>query len=70
MLRNIIDSWVDLQEIFTGNFHSTYVRPGNPWDLKGCWQKSDESLQDYIRCFSQKFHELPSVNDVNIISVF
>jgi hypothetical protein len=28
--RNIIDSWEDIKEIFTGNFKGTYVRPGNP----------------------------------------
>jgi hypothetical protein len=47
-----------------------YVRPGNPWDPKGCWQKSGESLRDYIRRFSQKCHELPIVADADIISAF
>jgi hypothetical protein len=28
--RNSIDCWEVLSEIFTGNFHGTYVRPGNP----------------------------------------
>jgi hypothetical protein len=36
LLRNMIDSWEDLKEIFIGNFQGTYVWPGNPWDLKGC----------------------------------
>ena len=31
---NQIQSWADLKEIFVGNFQGTYVRPGNPWDLK------------------------------------
>ena len=31
---NAIQSWVDLREIFVGNFQGTYKRPGNPWDLK------------------------------------
>jgi hypothetical protein len=34
--RNVADSWDDHWEIFTGIFKGTYVRPGNPWDLKGC----------------------------------
>jgi hypothetical protein len=42
--RNIIDDWEDLNEIFTGNFDGTYVQPSNPWDLRSCRQKSDESL--------------------------
>jgi hypothetical protein len=28
--RNVIDSWEDLKEIFTGNFQGTYVWPSNP----------------------------------------
>jgi hypothetical protein len=68
LLRNIIKSWDDLKEFFTGNFQGTYVRPGNPWKLKSCRQKSGESLHDYIRCFSQKCHELPSVADIGISS--
>jgi hypothetical protein len=28
--RNIIDSWEDLREIFTGSFQGTYMHPGNP----------------------------------------
>jgi hypothetical protein len=34
--RNTIDSSEDLKEIFTSNIQGTYVRPDNPWDLKGC----------------------------------
>jgi hypothetical protein len=32
--RDVIDSWEDLKEIFTGNFQGMYIRPDNPWDLK------------------------------------
>jgi hypothetical protein len=44
LLGNVIDSWDDLREIFTGNFQGTYMCPGNPWDLKGYRQKPGESL--------------------------
>jgi hypothetical protein len=44
--------------------------PSNPWDLKGYWQKSSESLRNYIWRLSQNCHELPSVADVNVILVF
>jgi hypothetical protein len=43
-----------------------YVRPDNPWDLKGYWQKLGESLQDYIQHFSQKCHELPIVANADV----
>jgi hypothetical protein len=68
--RNMIDSWEDLKEIFTGNFQGTYVRPDNPWDLKSCRQKSGGSLREYIWCFSRNCHELPKVGDTNVISAF
>jgi hypothetical protein len=68
--RNSIDCWEDLKKIFTSNFSGTYVRPGNPWDLKGYWQKQGESLWDYIQRFSQKCHELPKIYDIDVISAF
>jgi hypothetical protein len=46
------------------------VHPGNTWDLKGCRQKSGESLRDYNWQFSQKCHELLNVADANVISTF
>jgi hypothetical protein len=55
---------------FTGNFHGTCMRLGNPWDLKGYRQKHGEPLRDYIRCFSQKYHKLPGVADADFISTF
>ena len=48
-----INSWSDLREIFVGNFQGTYVRPGNPWDLRRCRQEPGETLRAFIRCFSR-----------------
>ena len=53
-----------------GNFQGTYVRPGNSWDLRGCRQKPNESLRDYVRCFSKQCTELPSVTNVEVINAF
>ena len=41
---NQIYCWADLREVFVGNFQGTYLRPGNPWDLRSCRQKPDETL--------------------------
>jgi hypothetical protein len=68
--RNSIDCWEDLKEIFTSNFQGTYVRLGNPGDLKGCRQKQGESLWVYNQHYSRKCHELPKICDADIISVF
>jgi hypothetical protein len=70
LLRNSVDCWEDIKEIFTGNFHGMYMRPDNPLDLKGCQQKKGEFLWDYIWRFSRKCHELPKICDAGIISVF
>ena len=53
-----------------GNFQGTYVRPGNSWDLKGCRQKPNESLHDYVRRFFKQCTELPSVTHVEVINAF
>src|SRR6185503_18103286 len=44
-----------------------------PWellDLKGCRQKPNESLRDYVRRFSKQCTELPSVTHVEVINAF
>jgi hypothetical protein len=53
-----------------GNFQGTYVRPGNSWDLRSCTQKPGESLRDFIRRFSKRCTELPSVAQSEIVHAF
>jgi hypothetical protein len=65
-----IHNWNDLVRTFVGNFQGTYVRPGNSWDLRACTQKPDESLRDFIRCFSKRCTELPSVSQSEIVHAF
>ncbi|XP_066373176.1 uncharacterized protein [Miscanthus floridulus] len=48
----------------------TYARPGNPWDLKNCRQKSRETLREYIRRFSRQCNELPDIADTDVIGAF
>jgi hypothetical protein len=65
-----IHNWEDLVRTFVGNFQGTYVRPGNSWDLRSCTQKPGESLWDFIRCFSKRCTELPSVAQSEIVHAF
>jgi hypothetical protein len=65
-----IHNWDYLVRTFVGNFQGTYVRPGNSWDLRACTQKPDESLRDFIRCFSKRCTELPSVAQSEIVQAF
>jgi hypothetical protein len=65
-----IHNWDDLVRIFMGNFQGTYVRPGNSWDLRACTQKPGDSLWDFIRRFSKRCTELPSVAQSEIVHAF
>jgi hypothetical protein len=59
-----------LVHTFIGNFQGTYVRPGNSWDLWACTHKPVESLRDFIRRFSKRCTELPSVAQSEIVRAF
>jgi hypothetical protein len=65
-----IHNWDDLVRTFMGNFQGTYVRPGNSWDLRACTQKPGESLRAFIRRFSKRCTELPSVAQSKIMHAF
>jgi hypothetical protein len=65
-----IHNWDDLVRTFVGNVQGTYVRPGNSWDLRSCTQKPGESLRDFIRRFSKRCTELPSVAQSEIVHAF
>jgi hypothetical protein len=70
LLANQIHNWDDLVRTFVGNFQGTYVRLGNSWDLCVCTQKPGESLRDFIRCFSKRCTELPSIAQSEIVHAF
>jgi hypothetical protein len=65
-----IHNWDDLVRTFVGNFQGTYVCPGNSWDLRACTQKPSESLRNFIRRFSKRCTELPSVTQSEIVHAF
>jgi hypothetical protein len=47
-----------------------YMRPRNFWDLRACTQKPGKSLRDFIRRFSKRYTELPSVAQFEIVHAF
>jgi hypothetical protein len=67
---NQIHDWDDLVRTFVGKFQGTYVRPGNSWDLRGCSQKANETLRDFLRRFSKRCTELPSVGESEVVHAF
>jgi hypothetical protein len=46
------------------------IRSAPSWDLRTCTQKPGESLRDFIRCFSKRRTELPSVAQSEIVHAF
>jgi hypothetical protein len=46
------------------------VRLGNSWDLRSCTQNPGKSLGDFIRRFSKRCTELPSVAQSDIVHAF
>jgi hypothetical protein len=68
--RRQIHNLYDLVRTFVGNFHGTYVLPGNSWDLRVCTKKPGESLRDFIRRFSKCCTEVPSVAQPEIVHAF
>jgi hypothetical protein len=65
-----IHNWDDLVCTFVGNFQVMYLRLGNSWDLRAYTQKPGELLRDFIRCFSKRCTELPSVTQSEIMHAF
>jgi hypothetical protein len=46
------------------------MHPGNSWDLRACTQKPSKLLRDFIRRFSKRYTELPSVAQSEIVHAF
>jgi hypothetical protein len=65
-----IHNWDNLVHTFVGNFQGTYVRPGNSCDRWACTHKPGESLRDFIRLFSKRCTEIPSVAQSEIVHAF
>ena len=53
-----------------GKFPGHVQAPENPWDLKNCRQKANETLHGYIQRFSRQCNELPNVADADVIGAF
>nr|AAS07074.1 putative retrotransposon gag protein [Oryza sativa Japonica Group] len=68
--RGTIGSWAELRDHFIANFQGTFERPGTQFDLYNVVQKSEESLRDYIRRFSEQRNKISDITDDVIIAAF
>lgn len=54
--KNSILSWDELCDHFVGVFQGCYKCPGTVSDLHPLIQKPNETLREYIQCFTQVQH--------------
>ncbi|XP_066324080.1 uncharacterized protein [Miscanthus floridulus] len=68
--ENSIQSWDDLEKVFTDNYMATCEQPDTKYDLEKLHQSSKESLHDFIRCFSEIINFVPNITDAEAIAAF
>jgi hypothetical protein len=67
-MRHSIRSWDDLKKVFTENYMATCEQPSTKYDLEKLHQTSEESLHDFIMCFSETRNSIPNISDGEAIT--
>jgi hypothetical protein len=62
--------WDDLTRVFVKNFKGTYKRPGGLSELQHCVQKNNETLQEYIQCWTTMHNTVENVTEHQAICAF
>jgi len=65
-----VNSWLDFEEVFVGNFNSTYKRPGRPRHLQLYTQKEKESDRDYLTRWSEMRNSCEGIDEREAIRYF
>ncbi|XP_062188849.1 uncharacterized protein LOC133892135 [Phragmites australis] len=68
--RGSVHSWEDLCDQFVANFQGTYTRSWVEDDLYQVRQQQDESLRDYIRCFTERRNTIPRITGESMVIEF
>ena len=68
--ENSFDSWEELWHAFIDNFITTCEQPGNKYDLERIRDHKNETLRDYIRCFSDMCLKIPKISHDVAVSSF
>lgn len=68
--RGTIGSWAELRDHFITNSQGTFERLSTHFELYNVIQKTNESLRDYIRHFSEQRNKISDITDDIIIAAF
>ena len=68
--RTPSDLGANLKKVFTDNYMATCEQPSTKYDLEKLHQSFDESLCDFIRCFSETRNFVPNITNAEAITAF
>jgi hypothetical protein len=70
LVENSIQTWFDMQTVFTKNFEGTYKRPHNIGDLQRCRQADDETSRTFLARWLDMKNSCEGVTDEFAILAF
>jgi hypothetical protein len=70
LAENSIQTWFDMQTVFTENFEGTYKRPHNIGDLQRCRRSDDETSRTFLAQWLDMKNFCEGVTDESAILVF
>ncbi|RLN03691.1 putative polyprotein [Panicum miliaceum] len=70
LIKNFIDSWEQLRNVFINNFQGAIARAGTRHDLSLCKQERNELLRLYTRRFFDTRATIANILESNIINCF
>jgi hypothetical protein len=70
LAENSIQTWFDMQTVFTENFEGTYKRPHNIGDLQRCRRAEDETSRTFLARWLDMKNSCEGVTDESAILAF
>jgi hypothetical protein len=70
LAENSIQTWFDMQTVFTKNFEDTYKRPHNTGDLQRCRRANDETSRTFLARWLDMKNSCEGVTDESAILAF
>jgi hypothetical protein len=70
LAENSIQTWFDMQIVFTENFEGTYKRPHNIGDLQRCRRADEETSRTFLAWWLDMKNSCKGVTDESTILAF